>query len=70
MADDLSHERGDAAEGLLAAALHHIQTGSCPAKSAEAAQEPLPQAAAGGIDMDFQRPELPGVRLLPADLRR
>ena len=70
VADDLSHERGDAAEGLLAAALHHIQTGSCPAKSAEAAQEPLPQAAAGGIDMDFQRPELPGVRLLPADLRR
>jgi C-terminal processing protease CtpA/Prc len=31
--DDLDHERGDAREAQLSAALTHMQTGQCPAKS-------------------------------------
>jgi hypothetical protein len=31
--DDLDHERGDALEAQLSAALTHMQTGQCPAKS-------------------------------------
>jgi C-terminal processing protease CtpA/Prc len=33
VADDLDHERGDAREAQLSAALTHMQTGQCPAKT-------------------------------------
>ncbi len=67
VADDLDHPRGSADEGLLAAALHHIDTGNCPtslqgtsrgADLAQMAPRPLGQSGAPP-----QRPR-PGLALL------
>lgn len=38
VSDDLGHALGDASEGMLAAALHHRQHGSCPAGNTAAAK--------------------------------
>lgn len=41
VADDLGHEVGDPAEGLLAAALAYNRTGACPAPTARAMSAPM-----------------------------
>lgn len=45
VADDLDHPQGSAAEGLLAAALDHADTGACPAQARRA--QPLAARAEG-----------------------
>ena len=51
VADDLTHQLGDAAEGRLAAALNYVGTGACPAsaslESARAAGGAIPEKAYG-----------------------
>ena len=42
--DDLAHELGDPKEALLAAALHHAETGACPASDDEEAPAVVPLA--------------------------
>ncbi|HEY1399426.1 S41 family peptidase [Roseateles sp.] len=42
--DDLQHELGDPKEALLAAALHHASTGSCPVQAAESSPSMVPKA--------------------------
>lgn len=65
VADDLQHALGDAQEGMLAAALRHMSGGTCPAKAAPEGGQALP--APGGIALSFERPQLPGMQLLPTE---
>lgn len=61
VADDTGHALGDTAEGMLSAALRHIDTGSCPAPAALRAQG---SARGDGAPMTLQRHPARSNRLL------
>ena len=69
VADDLDRERGDTAEGQLAAALTHLRTGACPSSTASASTGPVqagPMAGLSQRDAVFAPPgqQKPPMKLL------